>query len=453
MNVDSPLSRRTFLKGSAATAAALAVPSRLLLGDERRSASKKTAAASGGALTIAFPGSAEQFNATLKLLAGFTKSTGIKINPISYNTPSGSWVSIFQLLSTRIAGGEPLDSAYIATEGMLLFEEQNLLDPLDSYIAADKTTMNAFYKDVNPNILQDFQKLDNIHGHTYFVPIGYNVMSIWYNRKLFKQFNVPEPAAGWTWDEFESAASKIASPPNRYGFAIGSPVPGPFTDVYPWVLTNGGYILNPAQSTCVAGSAASIEAASFVRSLVTKKLVNEPGGSYNAGVKAYAGDLAMFGGGMWPNLYFGAGIPQSSINETFGIVPWPKSTTNGTPVGVGGFPMFTSCKNKEAMWEFIKFSLSPEFQTGPVVPFGGDMPIRLSVGTDPSWLAQWPEGTHNFTTELAYATMIVGVPNATAVESEISNVWEEILTGAVSPATGMKNMESQCNTLMAEKIG
>ena len=443
------LSRRTFLKGSAAAAAAVAVPSSLLKGQTRHPASKK-ADSSSAALTIAFPGTQQQFKATLALLAGFTKSTGVKINPISQNTPSGSWVSIFQLLSTRIAGGQPLDSAYIATEGMLLFEEQKLLTPLNSYVAKEKAAMNNFYKDVNPHLLSDFQNLDNIKGNTYFLPIGYNVMSMWYNRKLFKQLNVKEPAPDWTWDDFASAASKIAKPPNRYGFAIGTPVPGPFTDVYPWVLTNGGYILNPTQGKCVAGSAASIEAASFVRSLVSKKVVNAPGGSYSAFTQAYAGRLGMFGGGMWPNLGFGA--PQSSVNQTFAIVPWPKSTTSGTPVGVGGFPMFESCQNKDAMWEFIKFSVSDEFQRGPVVPFGGDMPIRHSVGADPSFLKQWPQGTHYFTDELAYATMIVGVPNATAVESEISNAWESILTGSVSPAAGMKSMQSQCNTLMAQKV-
>ena len=305
-------------------------------------------------------------SATLALLAGFTKSTGIKINPISQNTPSGSWVSIFELLSTRIAGGLPLDSAYIATEGMLLFEEQNILDPLDSYIASDKATMTAFYNDVNPHMLNDFQTLDDIHGHTYFIPIGYNVMSIWYNRALFKEYNVKEPAPGWTWDDFASAATKIAAAPNRYGFAIGTPVPGPFTDVYPWALTNGGHILNPSQTTSLAGSQACIEAAEFVRNLVSKKLTNEPGGSYNAETELYAGRLAMAGGGMWLNLGFGA--PQAEVNKAFAIVPWPVSTQAGTPVGVGGFPMFSSCKNKEAMWEFIKFSFSDEFQRGPRRP-------------------------------------------------------------------------------------
>ena len=83
--------------------------------------------------------------------------------------------------------------------------------------------MNAFYKDVPAHMLANFQTLDDIHGHTYFVPIGYNVMSIWYNRALFKEFNVPEPAPGWTWDEFASAATKIADAPNRYGFYLDRP--------------------------------------------------------------------------------------------------------------------------------------------------------------------------------------------------------------------------------------
>ena len=452
MSDESGFSRRKFLMGGAAAAAALTLPKGILESRDRRPLeSKRYASTSDDSLTIAFNASPPgAYKATLQLLAGFTKNTGIKITPALYTNNNG-WVGIFQILSTRIAGGLPLDSAYIATEGMLLFEEQGLLSPLDSFIASDKAAMDAYYNDVPPHMLSAFKALDDIHGHTYFVPIGYNVMSIWYNRAMFKEFNVPTPAPGWTWDDFLSAATKVSDSPNRLGWAIGTPSPGPFTDVYPWVLTNGGYILNPAQTTCVAGSKACVEAATFVRNLVKKNLTNLPGGSYNSSTAALAGRLAMFGGGMWPNLGFG--VPQAEVNKTFAIVPWPVSTQAGTPVGVGGFPTFSSTKNKAAMWEFIKFSISEEFQRGPVVPFGGDMPIRTSVATDPSFLTQWPDGTDYFTKELDYATLIVGVPNAGAVESEISNAWESILTGAVSPAAGMAGMESRCNSLMKVKVG
>ena len=48
--------------------------------------------------------------------------------------------------------------------------------------------------------------------------------------------------------------------------------------------------------------------------------------------------------------------------------------------------------------------------------------------------------------------MIVGVPNGSAVESEISTVWEQILTGASTPAAGMKAMQANVTQLMAQQV-
>jgi hypothetical protein len=48
--------------------------------------------------------------------------------------------------------------------------------------------------------------------------------------------------------------------------------------------------------------------------------------------------------------------------------------------------------------------------------------------------------------------MIVGVPNAGAVENEISTAWSQILTGATTPAAGMKTMQDTCNQLMTQKV-
>lgn len=451
------LSRRSFLKGAGAAAGALALPGLLeACGSSASTGGKsksKGAAGSKGddVLTIGLPIAASDYKHAAALLNKFTKQTGITINPFTTNTPSNSWVAVFQEISTKLAGGETVDTAYIATEGMLLFEEQKLLAPLDPYIAKDSADVKGYYADVNPQMLKNFKDLDNIKGHTYFLPIGYNVMSMWYNRDVFKTYKVPEPTPGWTWDQFLSAATKIADAPNRYGFAIGTPTPGPFTDIYPWVLTNGAQVMNSAQTKCVANNPGAIEAATFVRDLVTKKLVNQPGGSYNSQTQTEANRLGMFGAGIWPNATWT--IPQSEANKRFAIVPWPKKAASGTPVGVGGFPIFERSTKKAAIWEFVKYSISEEFQRDLVVTFGGDMPIRQSVARSASFLKQFPPGTENFSTELSYSTMIVGVPNASAVESEMSTVWERIVSGGVSPAEGMAQMETQCNTLMAQKVG
>jgi multiple sugar transport system substrate-binding protein len=200
----------------------------------------------------------------------------------------------------------------------------------------------------------------------------------------------------------------------------------------------------------VADSPAAIEAATFVRNLVAKKMVNQPGGSYNSWAAAASGHLGMFGGGIWPN----TNIPlaQAEINKQFAIVPWPQQTQPGTPVGVGGFPMFKNTKNKKALWEFIKYTISEGFQNGPVVNFGGDMPIRQSVARSASFLKNFPPGTEHFSDELAYSTMIVGVPNGSAVENEISTIWEQILTGAIAPAAGMKSMQTNVAQLMTQQV-
>jgi len=442
------MGRRDFLAAGAKTAAAAALAGPLL-------AACGSSGSSGGStaddvLNIGLPITPKDFGQTTKYLAAFTKSTGIKVNPFTTNTATNTWVAVFQEISTRLAGGEPMDSAYIATEGMLLFEKRGVLEPLDPYIATDQPAINKFYADVEPNMLANFRKLDNINGHTYFIPIGYNVMSMWYNRSVFKTVGLPEPTPGWTWDDFERAAARITSGSSRLGFAIGAPVPGPFTDVYPWVLTNGGGILNADQSAATADSPANIEAATYVRKLVSDKLVNQPGGSYNAFAAAAAGRLGMFGAGIWPN----TSIPlaQSEINKQFAIVPWPQKTKPGTPVGVGGFPIFKSTRNKKALWEFIKFTISEEFQAGPVVNFGGDMPIRQSAARSQSFLKNFPPGTEHFSDELAYSTMIVGVPNGSAVENEISTVWEQILTGAIAPDAGMKSMQANVSQLMTQNV-
>jgi len=440
------MGRRDFLSAGVKTAAAAAFAGPLLAACGSSGSGGSTA---DDVLVIGLPVTPKDFAQTTKYLTAFTKQTGITVKPFTTNTATNTWVSVFQEVSTRLAGGEPIDSAYIATEGMQLFEKRGVLEPLDSYIATDQSAVNKFYADVSPQMLANFRQLDDLNGHTYFIPIGYNVMSMWYHRPLFKQLGLPEPQAGWTWDDFEKAAATIATN-GRLGFAIGAPTPGPFTDVYPWVLTNGGGILNADQTKCTADSPANIEAAAFVRNLVTKKLVNQPGGSYNAFAEAAAGKLGMFGAGIWPN----TGIPmsQSDINKTFAIVPWPQKVRPGTPVGVGGFPMFKQTRNKKALWEFIKFTISEEFQQGPVVNFGGDMPIRQSVARSANFLKNFPPGTENFSNELAYSTMIVGVPNGSAVESEISTAWEQILTGASSPAAGMQAMQQQCTQLMAQQV-
>lgn len=153
----------------------------------------------------------------------------------------------------------------------------------------------------------------------------------------------------------------------------------------------------------------------------------------------------MFGAGMWPYNTF---VATGGI-KNMAIVPWPKKTQQGSPIGTGAFPILKGSKNKDEAWEFIKYSLSPSFQLHQAAPLQGGVPLRNSVAKSRAFLAPLPPGAEYLVEAQNYATSVVGVNNASAVEAAIDSAWQEILTGAVTPSEGLAQLESKCNSLMA----
>ena len=122
------------------------------------------------------------------------------------------------------------------------------------------------------------------------------------------------------------------------------------------------------QSKCVANNPAAIEAATFVHDLVTKKVVNQPGGSYNAQVEMVANRLGMFGAGIWPNATWT--IPQSQANQRVRDRALAAEAGRRHSGRRGRLPDLQHHSNKKAaIWEFIKYTISEEFQREP----GGDV--------------------------------------------------------------------------------
>ena len=115
--------RRSFLAGTAVAAAALVLPKDKLFSFNFN----RIADSSSATLNIVLNSQPSGLKAAEGFLADFTKTTGIKLNLTATNG-GGSWVGFFQAISTKLAGGEAIDSAYIATEGMLLFEERGVLE-------------------------------------------------------------------------------------------------------------------------------------------------------------------------------------------------------------------------------------------------------------------------------------------------------------------------------------
>ncbi len=438
--MDQKLSRRSLLKATAGLGAVS------LLGGRAEAADKSLRALSAistrkatGQLTVAILGNAASNSVALKSFEVFQKQSGIVTKPLFINV--STWVEFFQQIEIRLAGGTAIDTMNLATEGFRLFASKGALAPLDSYIAKEKTLVDEFYSDMNPRTLQQFRQHEAIDGHTYFIPWGYNTMGIWYNRKTFQAAGLKDPSPDWTWDEFLAAATKLTKPPQNFGMNLTIDV---FQGIEPWVFTNGGQVLNDSWTKCVINNPQAIEAVTFARNLVKQGIAPAPGGTFNEFTSLSQGHLAMMGAGIWPYNTFVA----NGGTKDLAIVPWPKKTQQGSPVGLAAFPILKSSKSQDEAWEFVKYSISPSFQLNESVPIEGGMPMRVSIAKSKEFLKPLPPGAEYFNDALSYATPVVGVSNASAVEAEIDQVWQQILTGAVSPAQGLANMQTKCNSEM-----
>ena len=301
-------------------------------------------------ITLAISGTSavtkKNWNATF---AEFTKTNPkIKIKGLFVN--ANGWVEFFSALQTRIAGGTAIDAVYIPTEGMQLFADRGLVNPLDDYVAKNKAYVDALYSDIDATMLKGFRDHDSFKGKTYFLPYAYNTTCIAYNKKIFAARKATPPTADWTWDDFRTACQAVSNKSKRqYGFLISVDVWGGFE---PWVTTNGGKLLNDDWSKSAINSPATVEAFQFCRSLVADNLAPSPSTTANGLQLMANGDVSM--------VLVGA-IAESTLTQygmhtgDLQILPWPKKKQPGASVGIGSIAMLKASKEKDSVWTFIKY--------------------------------------------------------------------------------------------------
>ncbi len=369
--------------------------------------------------------------------AGFQKDVpGIKVNPL-YVT-ANNWVEFFSDLETRIAGGQSVDAADIPTEGQRLFMTRGILEPLDPYIAANKSYVDELYADINPFMLKGFQQHSaTLHGHTYYLPAWFNTTLLLYSKKLFHNAKVPEPSPNWTWADFKKVCQQLSNTSqHRYGVLLNIDVWGGFE---PWCTTNGAQLMNSTWTAPAIDSPATIEAFNFCRSLVANKLAPVPSLTANGLELMSTGNVAMMNAGA----VAGATLTdyQMSLDEV-GLVPYPIGKRHGSSVGIGTFAMFKSSKNKDAVWKLIQWITNKTQQAagggGSITV--GQLPIRTSASRSPELLKQLPAGSQYYWSMLSYSQFVPGTNNATAMEGAMDQEWTSMLTGALSPAACAKQM-------------
>ncbi|WP_167581274.1 ABC transporter substrate-binding protein [Kineococcus rubinsiae] len=251
-------------------------------------------------------------------------------------------------LTSQAASGKSADIVGMQAQRTPQF--QQLLVPLDDSLAAMGVDGSEF-----DSKIYDGMKVD---GKLVALPYDFGPSVIFYNRTAFQAAGLPEPAIGWTQDDFMTAA-KALTKDSFYGYNAGSVIDG----VVPWVLSqNGVAAVNDAGDLDVDNDAWK-QTLQWYADLITKEKVAAPVPSANSSAAAtnqfLSGNAAMTIDGPWSLIN-----ARATAKFEVGIAPMPAGASGSKTVTAGsGFGVSTSCKDPERAKKAVAVLTGVEAET------------------------------------------------------------------------------------------
>jgi multiple sugar transport system substrate-binding protein len=144
-------------------------------------------------------GAPEELQAYRTLVDAYAKaSPGARVQLVE----ASDRADLITRLSTSIAGGSPPDVFLMNYRFYGQFAAKNAVEPLDDRLAESTVVKLA---DLYPQATEAFQW----QGRQLCLPQNVSSLTVYYNRTLFQKFGVPEPKAGWTWNDLVTTATAM----------------------------------------------------------------------------------------------------------------------------------------------------------------------------------------------------------------------------------------------------
>src|SRR5919112_371506 len=140
-----------------------------------------------------------------------------------------------QVLTTRIAGNNPPDVAFVNASDTADYAARGALVDLTDYIGRSDV--------VNPDdYVEAFKTFVTYQDKMWGLPIDGETTGLFYRTDMFEAAGIDAPPT--TWDEFEADAAALTDPSkNQYGVAMFSSEAAYY--FYPWLWQAGGDVLTP----------------------------------------------------------------------------------------------------------------------------------------------------------------------------------------------------------------
>lgn len=257
-----------------------------------------------------------------------------------------NWDTLFQKLTTDIAGGAAPDVSIIGTRWLTDFVTQGIAEPLDEYMAEENT---------GDRFIDVFLGPSEIDGTVYGLPWTASARAMFYNKDLFDAAGAEAPK---TWEDVREAATAISENTDAFGFGLqGKEIE---TDVY-WyyAMWSFGADIIDEDGTSGIDSPEAIEAAEFYKQLIDEGLTQPEPTAYN---RENVQDLFKQGRlGMVITAPFLIGqLADEAPDLEYGIAPVPRAEEQVTYGVTDSIMMFSSSTKKNEAWRFLEFIFRPE---------------------------------------------------------------------------------------------
>lgn len=307
--------------------------------------------------------------------------------------------------------------------------------------------------------LTDAMKLDDywpaakdavtVKGKVRAAPALLDSLCVVYNKLLFSAAGLPEPKAGWTWDDF-IATSKTLTNPGKGIFGTGWPGVGDEDTVWrlwPMIWDLGGNVVSDDGKT-VAFDKVGEQALGTLDRLRTDKSLYvdpKPGGEQLYQV-FLGGRMGMVATGPWQ-------LPDIvDKGLEYGVVPLP--SYSGKPVTISGPDTWTVFDNGKARvkaaTEFVNWLIQPQQDIQWDIE-GGSLPISKTTAALPQWKKHATDttGLQVFVDALDTAKVRPTITAYPQISQHLGQAIVAVLLGKSSPADALKECVDKSNAALA----
>jgi multiple sugar transport system substrate-binding protein len=328
-------------------------------------------------------------------------------------------------LATSFAGGSPPDLFLVNYRFYGQFAARGVLEPLEERVEES----NVFSE-------EDFfeQALDAFRwqGELTCLPQNISSLVVYYNRELFRRFQVPDPRTGWMWHEFVAAARALTRDARGNPTTGADPDLGPVTTARAEIYGVGvePTIIRLAPLIWSAGGALVDDDEKPTRLMLDTPEAQLALGHFfalrtvygvtptDAEVEAEDDESRFANGRLGMLLSSRRSVPflRASANFDWDVAALPILRKPAGILHSDAFCMAKASGRKEAAWRFVEYALGPVGQR-ILASSGRTVPSLEAVAESPAFLdpAKKPRNSRVF---------LAGIP--TIRRLPVISTWPEI---------------------------